>query len=112
MNGPLQGVLEWMLTQYRSDLQLVLLFDYDGTLAEFADDPSQALLPPATRRALEVLSTQPRVTVGVLSGRELEELKRMVNLPGTLRREGLVLYFWQAILTRETSTLIYKLIRI
>lgn len=82
MPSAVQEVLEWIRIQHQSESQLVLLFDYDGTLAEFADDPSRALLPNATRKALEALASQPRVTVGVLSGRELEELKRMVNVPG------------------------------
>lgn len=58
------------------------MFDYDGTLTEFTDRPSLARLPPDLHRALEAVSGLPRVTVGIISGRELEDLKGMVNLPG------------------------------
>src|SRR5262249_44322725 len=68
--------------QYFQGEWLLLLFDYDGTLAEFANAPCHALLPPATRVVLATLASQPRVRVGIISGRELEELKRMVGLPG------------------------------
>jgi trehalose 6-phosphate phosphatase len=78
----LEEDLRWAVSQYFLGEWLLLLFDYDGTLAEFADAPGRALLPPATRVVLSTLAAQPRVRVGIISGRELDELKRMVGLPG------------------------------
>jgi trehalose-phosphatase len=78
----LEENLRWTVSQYFLGEWLLLLFDYDGTLADFADTPGRALLPPATRLVLSTLAAQPRVRVGIISGRELDELKRMVGLPG------------------------------
>lgn len=82
MNENLHDALEWVVAQYSHGTRLVLLFDYDGTLVEFADTPSHAFLSQATSHALEALALKPGVTVGVISGRELEDLKQMVRLPG------------------------------
>lgn len=61
--------------------RLLLLLDYDGTLAPLADHPSRALLPARTKRVLEQLAQQPDVQVAVVSGRALADVKRMVGLP-------------------------------
>ncbi|MGE5193695.1 MAG: trehalose-phosphatase [Deltaproteobacteria bacterium] len=82
MTCTLEENLQRAVDQYLQGNWLLLLFDYDGTLAEFADTPPHAVLPPATRVVLAMLAAQPRVRVGIISGRELDELKRMVGLPG------------------------------
>jgi len=81
MNATLQDAVDHLISSYHHGYQLVLLFDYDGTLVEFRARPVQAKLPSGTRHHLEALSSLPRVTVGVVSGRELGELERMVGLP-------------------------------
>jgi trehalose-phosphatase len=81
MNESLRDALREMIEAYHRGEQLVLLFDYDGALTEFAARPSQAMLPPVTRCQLDELATLPRVTVGVISGRELDELEGLVGLP-------------------------------
>jgi trehalose-phosphatase len=60
----------------------VLLFDYDGSLAPLARHPALARLDPATRRELARLARVPRVVVGIVSGRSVEDVKRMVRLSG------------------------------
>jgi trehalose-phosphatase len=80
MNDSLNDSLEQMVAQYRRGQQLVLLFAYDGALTDLSVRPWQATLPPATRRTLSGLTALPRVTVGVISGRELDELKSLVGL--------------------------------
>jgi trehalose-phosphatase len=80
MNDSLYDALEQMVAQYRRGQQLVLLFAYDGALTDLSVRPWQATLPPATRRTLSGLAALPRVTVGVISGRELDELKSLVGL--------------------------------
>src|ERR1700758_5640233 len=82
MHGSLQTALEWVVTEYHRGRPLVLLFDYDGTLTEFTDRPSEARLPEELSRALEAVARLPGVTAGVISGRSLDDLKRMVNVPG------------------------------
>lgn len=49
------------------------LFDFDGTLAPLAPDPSGVLLPPALQRQLQAL--QQRVPVGVVTGRSLDDIR-------------------------------------
>jgi trehalose-phosphatase len=58
----------------------VLLFDFDGTLAPIVADPSQARLPAPTKAALTRLARSSQVTLGIVSGRELVELRRLVGL--------------------------------
>ncbi|MCB1919298.1 MAG: trehalose-phosphatase [Candidatus Competibacteraceae bacterium] len=65
---------------YRSGHRLALLFDYDGTLTPLVDHPRLAHLDPALREVLAQLATWPRITVGVVSGRALDNLISMVKL--------------------------------
>ncbi len=61
----------------------VLLFlDYDGTLVPIRREPSRATLSPRTKRALTTLSRIPGISVGIISGRPLSELKRFVGVTG------------------------------
>lgn len=82
METALCQVLEQALSRHREGRELVLLFDCDGTLVEFCDDPAHADLPAPTRRHLEELASVSGVTVGVISRRELADLKQVVGLPG------------------------------
>ncbi len=59
---------------------LILLCDYDGTLAPIAAHPALATLPKATRAALEILSRKKQVSVGIVSGRPLREVRELVGL--------------------------------
>jgi trehalose-phosphatase len=61
---------------------LVLLFDYDGTLTDFTDHPAEARLTDELSRVLGAVARLPGVTAGVISGRALDDLKQMVNVPG------------------------------
>jgi len=77
---PLQSAREGLLAAQRRGGRLALLFDYDGTLAPLVEHPRLARLAPATRRVLERLAAWPRVHVGILSGRTIQDLKEMVGL--------------------------------
>lgn len=57
-----------------------VLLDYDGTLTPIVDDPAAAELEPATRDALRRLAD--RCPVGVLSGRDLEDVRSRVGMEG------------------------------
>lgn len=63
---------------------LVLLTDYDGTLVPIAPTPEQARLGRAARALLRRLSRLPDLTVGLISGRSLQQVRRMVGIPGLL----------------------------
>lgn len=62
--------------------RLCLLTDFDGTLSAIVERPERAELGEEARRALEALAGNPRVTLGVLSGRSLADLEARIPLPG------------------------------
>lgn len=62
--------------------RVALLSDFDGTLAPVVLDPPTAQLPEATRRTLRCLAECDRAQVGIVSGRKLAELRRLVRVPG------------------------------
>ena len=63
---------------------LVVLLDFDGTLAPIVARPEIAWLPARTRRALAELSRVPNVKLAVISGRALSDVRRRVALPGVV----------------------------
>jgi trehalose-phosphatase len=75
-------ILERLLAAHQRGERLVLVFDYDGTLTPLVAHPRLAQLDPALRDVLARLATIPRVTVGVVSGRGLDDLIGMVGLEG------------------------------
>lgn len=77
----LQAVLESLVSAYRRGDGLVLLFDYDGTLVPIVEHPRLATLAPEARRLLKRLAGRPRVCLGILSGRAVDDLKQMARLP-------------------------------
>lgn len=73
--------LEALVTAHVRGRPLALLFDYDGTLTPLTAHPRLACLSPAMRQLLHDLAGLPRVPVGVISGRMLEDVRSKVNLP-------------------------------
>jgi trehalose-phosphatase len=67
---------------HRRGGELALLSDFDGTLAPIAPRPELAVLPPKVRRLLALWTALPRTHLGILSGRRVDDLKRLVDLPG------------------------------
>lgn len=80
--GGLADALRRCLAAYAAGQPLLLLFDYDGTLAPLRPRPEQARMPAPTRRSLARLARRPRVTVGIISGRSLGDLQQMCLLEG------------------------------
>jgi trehalose-phosphatase len=66
---------------HRRGGELALLSDFDGTLAPIAPRPDSAVLPPQIRKLLAQWLSCPRTHLGIISGRRLDELKRLVALP-------------------------------
>jgi trehalose-phosphatase len=58
---------------------LLLLTDFDGTLAEFAPTPSEAVVSAEVRRQISAVKLLPSVTFGVVSGRRLVDVRRRVG---------------------------------
>jgi len=62
--------------------RLLLLLDFDGTLTEFEADPAAVQLPASRRAILQQL--QQRATVGIVSGRRLEDVRARCALNGII----------------------------
>ena len=74
---------------------LLLLLDYDGTLTPIAPSPKQATLPLATKSILRKLSRNPRLSVALISGRALGDLRQLVGLRGLTYIGNHGLEFWR-----------------
>lgn len=61
---------------------MALFSDFDGTLAPIVPRPHHARLPETARRSLRQLSRRPGVTVGLVSGRAIGDLRPLVGLRG------------------------------
>ena len=61
--------------------RLLVATDFDGTLAPIRPRPEDVRMPEAAWASLDALARHPGVRVAVLSGRELTEVTRLVNLP-------------------------------
>lgn len=60
--------------------RVVLLLDYDGTLAPICRRPELAVLSPGMRNLLSDLKRSSCVTMAVVTGRSHEDIRRMVRL--------------------------------
>lgn len=68
---------------------LVVLSDFDGTLASFDVDPSAPRLDDDTRHLLTTLASSEGVTVGLVSGRRVDDLASRTQLPAHVYLAGL-----------------------
>jgi alpha,alpha-trehalase len=66
-----------------------MLLDFDGTLVELADDPDLVRLSDARRDLLRRLARRPDLTIGVISGRRLADLRRRVDAGSAVFYAGL-----------------------
>lgn len=70
-----------MLKKRISKAENVFLFlDYDGTLAPFKTDPLSAFPLPEIRKSLKKLEKSSNYYLNLVSGRKLNELKKMISL--------------------------------
>lgn len=60
---------------------LLVALDFDGTLAPEVDDPARARALPAAKDAVLRLLAMPRTRVAVVSGRSIESLEEVADLP-------------------------------
>jgi trehalose 6-phosphate phosphatase len=60
----------------------VVFLDYDGTLAPISIRPELAIMPYDTRRVLYALVKKRRVSVSIISGRILRDVKKLVGVKG------------------------------
>ena len=64
--------------------QRLLLCDYDGTLTPIVDSPEMANLTDEMRKLLTGLVRNPGVTVAIVSGRALADIKERVGISGVI----------------------------
>lgn len=58
---------------------LLVCLDFDGTLAPIVEESTAAEMTPANRGALAALANEPAVTVAVVSGRALADVRQRVD---------------------------------
>lgn len=76
------------LSRRRNGRHLLLLLDFDGTLAPFNVDPAAVRLADSVRRLLDALASKPNSTVGIISGRRLPDLQKRVSIAGEVYLAG------------------------
>jgi len=59
---------------------ILLVCDFDGTLVSIKPTPNLVHLPPKTKKLLFLLSGDKKYNVGIISGRPLVEVKKLVGL--------------------------------
>ncbi|MBI5592025.1 MAG: trehalose-phosphatase [Deltaproteobacteria bacterium] len=74
--------LDHLASNIRSAAKVLLFTDFDGTLVAIKDRPSECFLDPAVGQTLSALAGQDRIAVGIVSGREIEDLRTRVGVDG------------------------------
>lgn len=59
---------------------IIAFFDFDGTLAEIAPTPGDVEFDGARKRWLREAATLPNCLVGIVSGRPIDDLRRLIGL--------------------------------
>src|SRR5436190_22308669 len=72
-----------------ADSAFVLLLDFDGTVAEFHVDPEAPELTPERFDLLSAIALQPGMSLGIVSGRRLDDLRARTRLPDSVYHAGL-----------------------
>jgi trehalose 6-phosphate phosphatase len=67
----------------------VLLLDFDGTVAEFNPDPAAPELTPERHELLMTIARRPSMSLGIVSGRRLDDLRARTRLPDHVYHAGL-----------------------
>jgi trehalose 6-phosphate phosphatase len=77
------------VTSRPADSAFVLLLDFDGTVAEFNADPAAPVLNSERFDLLTTFARQPGVSLGIVSGRRLDDLRARTRLPDHVYHAGL-----------------------
>jgi trehalose-phosphatase len=67
----------------------VLLLDFDGTVAEFNSDPAAPELTPERFDLLSAIASTAGTSLGIVSGRRLDDLRLRTRLPDHVYHAGL-----------------------
>lgn len=80
--SPLLEALDEVGVTVETREHMLLLLDFDGTLAPIVEIPHLAQMPAPTRAILETLARRRDCTIGVVSGRSLEDVRARVGIEG------------------------------
>ena len=86
--GSLDTALEQALGAFARRERVLVAVDFDGTLAPIVRDPEDARALPAAVEAIAALRVLPRTHVAVVSGRPLEQLRRLLAPPDEVALVG------------------------
>jgi len=67
------------LAAFASQEKILIALDFDGTLAPLVDDPEASRMINPARQALEKLTSQPGVTIAIVTGRAIDSVKRVAD---------------------------------
>jgi trehalose 6-phosphate phosphatase len=84
MTAPLRDDLDNLAPVLLEGPPPIVLLDFDGTLAPIVEDPARARMPETTAVRIRDLIDRRRATVGIISGRALDELRRLAPWPGSI----------------------------
>ena len=73
-------IAEWVVDWLSHSGHLLLVTDYDGTLAPTVSSPDDARLPMGLQEDLRSIARADRVHLGFVSGRDLEDLRARVGV--------------------------------
>ncbi len=82
MAEPLEAQRDAIAARIRSARILFAFTDFDGTLTPIVSDPMSCRVKPEVAESLCALSKRPGTYVGIVSGRELSDLRPRVNVDG------------------------------
>jgi len=74
----------WLAPSSPEHQRLAVFLDFDGTLAEIADHPTQASLGDSMREALSACMRRHDTELAIVSGRAIDDLRKTVDLSGLL----------------------------
>ena len=80
MQRYLFSYIEEIVNNLRTASQCILFLDYDGTLVPICKEPSLARLSADTKKVLKDLTRNPSLSAGIISGRALGEIRKMVGV--------------------------------
>ncbi len=83
MSVSLSNDLPAVSARLKSACHILLALDFDGTLAPIRDSPEKVFMPQGTAAILGKLAASQQVSVAIVSGRAVFDLKRKVNLDVT-----------------------------
>ncbi|HUS99408.1 MAG TPA: trehalose-phosphatase, partial [Candidatus Thermoplasmatota archaeon] len=68
--------------KFQKSEHIFLFLDYDGTLVPFKDTPTQVATPKEIKKVIKQLIKSPKVKVIIATGRQLHDIKKLMNVKG------------------------------